>query len=276
MTRIGMMQGRLVPPVDNTIYHFPRETWDKEFALAAQAGINCIEWIYDVFGEDVNPLATDEGIERINSLARNNHVQILSLCANYFMEKLLIRVSPTDLEKHVNAFYWLLRQSKKIGVKRIILPFLDASRIETEQEFKEVASLLKRVVPVAEETGIAILLESSLEPQRLAELLSGLPTETFQVNYDTGNSTSLGYDPRVEFKAYGARVGSIHIKDRLLGNGTVPLGTGNTDFKVISGQLKEIGYSGDFVLEAARGTSGDELAWAEKNRAFIIKNFLDD
>ena len=111
MTKIGMMQGRLVPPVDDTIFHFPRETWDKEFALAAQAGIDCIEWIYDVFAEDVNPLKTNEGIDRINSLARKNNVETPSLCANYFMEKLLIRVSPTELEANLNALYWLLRQS---------------------------------------------------------------------------------------------------------------------------------------------------------------------
>jgi L-ribulose-5-phosphate 3-epimerase len=274
MTKIGMMQGRLVPPVDNTIFHFPRDTWDKEFALAEQAGIDCIEWIYDVFAQDVNPLNTDEGIDRINTLARENNVQTPSLCANYFMEKLLIRVSPPELEENVNALYWLLRQSVKIGVKRMVLPFLDASRIETEQEFQDVKTLMKRITPVAEETGIAILLECSLEPQKLADLISGLSPAYFQVNYDTGNSTSLGYDPQVEFKAYGHRIGGVHVKDRLLGNGTVPLGTGNTDFALTSKLLKEVEFQGNFVLEAARGNSGDELAWARKNRAFIEDNFM--
>ena len=36
-----------------------------------------------------------------------------------------------------------------------------------------------------------------------------------KVNYDSGNSASLGYDPTDEFAAYGERVGSVHIKDRV-------------------------------------------------------------
>jgi len=59
MTHIGIMQGRLVPPTDNRIQCFPRERWADEFALAAKAGLDCIEWIYDLYGADVNPLATD-------------------------------------------------------------------------------------------------------------------------------------------------------------------------------------------------------------------------
>ncbi|MGB8212848.1 MAG: sugar phosphate isomerase/epimerase family protein [Anaerolineales bacterium] len=268
MARIGMMQGRLLPPVDNTIFHFPRKDWAKEFELAARAQIDCIEWIYDVYGADVNPLATDEGIQRIKDLARQNNVQVLSLCANYFMENLLVRVNSSELEQHINALFWLLKQSQKIGIKRVILPFLDASRIETEAELKSVVNVLNRVVPVADQAGIDILLESSLEPLRLAAFLAELPSQV-KINYDTGNSASLGYDPREEFKAYGPRIGSVHVKDRLRGDGTVPLGTGNADFKIISDGLKGISYAGDFVLEAARGTSGDELAWAKRNREFI-------
>ena len=61
MTHIGIMQGRLVPPTDDRIQCFPRERWADEFELAAQAGLDCIEWIYDLYGADVNPLATEFG-----------------------------------------------------------------------------------------------------------------------------------------------------------------------------------------------------------------------
>ncbi len=67
MTHIGIMQGRLVPPTDNRIQCFPRERWADEFALASQAGLDCIEWIYDLYGADVNPLATDAGVEKLKA-----------------------------------------------------------------------------------------------------------------------------------------------------------------------------------------------------------------
>jgi Sugar phosphate isomerases/epimerases len=90
-----------------------------------------------------------------------------------------------------------------------------------------------------------------------------------KVNYDSGNSASLGYDPADEFAAYGTRVGSVHIKDRVNGGGTVPLGSGNTNFKSLFECLGELGYSGDFVLQVARGASGDEVAWARSNCDYV-------
>ena len=91
-----------------------------------------------------------------------------------------------------------------------------------------------------------------------------------KVNYDSGNSASLGYDPIDEFAAYGVRVGSVHIKDRVRGGGTVPLGSGDASFRALFECLAALGYSGDFVLQVARGTDGDEVSWSRKNREYVI------
>jgi hexulose-6-phosphate isomerase len=86
-----------------------------------------------------------------------------------------------------------------------------------------------------------------------------------RVNYDTGNSCSLGYDPREEIAAYGARLGSVHIKDRGHGSGTVALGTGDTDFETIFVELSRLRYQGSFILQAARGQTGGECAHFRRN-----------
>ncbi|MBE3117822.1 MAG: sugar phosphate isomerase/epimerase [Candidatus Atribacteria bacterium] len=270
MTLIGIMQGRLVPQVDNTIYHFPRDIWAEEFALAAQANLDCIEWIYDLYGADVNPLSTDDGIEQIKMLSKQHNVQILSLCANCFMEKPLVRASTSELKERLEMMSWLLHRCQLVGINRIVLPFLDASRIDADAEFESVITVLKQVMKMAEETGVAIHLETSLVPSRFAELLAKLPSPMIKVNYDLGNSASLGYNPQDEFAAYGMRIGSVHVKDRIRGGGTVSLGTGDANFEVLSDRLKAIGYKGDFILEAARGTSGDEVPWAKRNREFML------
>jgi len=273
MTHIGIMQGRLVPPTDNRIQCFPRERWADEFALASQAGLDCIEWIYDLYGADVNPLATDAGVEKIKHLARRYGIKILSICADYFMDKPLVRASPAELDDRLNTFSWLMERGRLIGVKRIVIPFVDASRIDTQAEFDEVVALLEGLLPEAGKTGIEIHLETSLNPARFAELLARLPHPLIKANYDSGNSSSLGYAPRDEFAAYGERVGSVHIKDRILGGSTVPLGTGDADFSALSKCLSEVAYSGDFILQVARGTSGDEMAWAKQNRFFVLEHF---
>jgi L-ribulose-5-phosphate 3-epimerase len=276
MTHIGTMQGRLIPPTDNRIQCFPRERWADEFALAHQAGLDCIEWIYDLYGADVNPLATDAGVKKIRDFSHHYEVKILSICADYFMDKPLVRASQAELDDRLNTFYWLLERGRLIGINRMVIPFVDASRIDTQAEIDEVVALLQSLLQKVEKTGIEIHLETSLNPSRFAELLARLPHPLLKANYDSGNSSSLGYAPRDEFAAYGNRVGSVHIKDRLRGASTVPLGKGDADFPALAESLRKVAYGGDFILQVARGTSGDEVAWARQNRDFVLKHIVQN
>jgi hexulose-6-phosphate isomerase len=92
-----------------------------------------------------------------------------------------------------------------------------------------------------------------------------------KVNYDSGNSASLGYAVKEEFAAYGKAVGSIHIKDRKRGASTVPLGTGAAELTGLAECVREAQYKGDFTLQVARGTAGEEVAWAKQNLAYTKK-----
>jgi len=274
MTRIGIMQGRLVPPTDNRFQCFPRQNWAGEFELGAKAGINCIEWIYDFYGADVNPIATDAGIAQMKALTEKTGVQVLSICADYFMERPLVRATAGELAERLAMFDWLLGRGHLLGVNRMVVPFVDASRIDTDAEFEGVVETLRRILPMAEKTNIEIHLETSLPPARFASLLERLPHPLLKANYDSGNSSSLGYKPREEFAAYGKRVGSVHIKDRLRGGGTVAPGTGDADFPALAESLKSINYAGDFILQVARAVPGDEVNWIQQNREFALKRFV--
>ena len=276
MTHIGIIQGRLVPPTENRIQCFPRECWADEFELASLAGLDCIEWIYDLYGADVNPLAMDAGVEKLLDLTRLHNVRILSMCADYFMDKPLVRASQAELDDRLKTLFWLMERGRLLGINRMVIPFVDASRIENRDELDGVVKVLQRVLLAAEKMGIEIHLETSLDPAGFAELLARLPHPLLKVNYDSGNSASLGYAPRDEFSAYGKRVGSVHIKDRRLGASTVPLGTGDTDFPALAESLRKVAYKGDFILQVARGTSGDEVAWTKQNREFVLKNFCNN
>jgi L-ribulose-5-phosphate 3-epimerase len=275
VTRLGIMQGRLVPPEDGRFQSFPRQRWADEFPLAARAGLDCIEWIYDEYGADANPIATDAGIEAMRKLTDTTGVRVVSLCADYFMDRPLVRVEGAELMERVKVLDWLIGRAGRLGIERIVLPFVDASRVGTPAELEQVATILGRAAGRAETAGVELHVESSLDPLTFAELLGRLPTESVKVNYDTGNSASLGYDPREEFRAYGARVGSIHVKDRKLGGGTVPLGTGDTDLAAVFDCLRRLDYSGDIMLQVARGTPGSEVAWAAANRAVVLDLLVD-
>jgi hexulose-6-phosphate isomerase len=267
---IAIMQGRLVPPVDGRIQSFPRSHWRDEFGLAAAAGLDAIEWIYDADGEDMNPIATNDGLAEIVALSSSQKVGVRSLCADWFMDHPLLRAPADEVEKRAERLAWLIRRCSQIGVGRVVLPFVDASRIDSDAEIDDVVAVLRTITPVLDDARVEVHLETSLTPARFADLLDRVSHVKVRVNYDSGNSASLGYQPAEEFEAYGTQVGSVHIKDRVLGGSTVPLGTGDTDFRSLFECLGKVGYLGDFVLQVARGTPGDEVGWARKNREFVV------
>jgi L-ribulose-5-phosphate 3-epimerase len=274
MARIGIMQGRLVPPEGGRVQCFPRETWPQEFELAALAGLDCVEWVYDLHGADANPIATDDGVDKVRHLSERYGIPVRSMCADYFMDRPLLRASASEMDERLGMLEWLLGRGHVLGISRVVVPFVDVSSIETDAERDVVCEALEKVLPAAERHGIEIHLETSLSPVRFAEMLARLPHPLVKVNYDSGNSSSLGYDPRDEFAAYGNRIGSVHIKDRVLGGGTVPLGAGDADFKALAECLKGTGYAGDLILQVARGTSGDEVNWARQNREYVVRRGL--
>ena len=243
MNPIGVMQGRLAPPIDGRFQCFPLPHWQEEFPRAAEAELQFIEWIYDLYSESSNPIASDAGIELMRQRSKASRVAVRSMCADYFMDRPLLRVTPAERAMQIDKLGWLLGRCQQVGIQRVVLPFVDASRIEGNKDFDDVVASLHAILPRCEATGVEIHLETSLPPQRFAELLAAVDHARVKVNYDSGNSASLGFDVREEFAAYGPRVGSVHIKDRVRGGGTVPLGTGNADFTALRDCLDTAHYT---------------------------------
>ena len=72
-----------------------------------------------------------------------------------------------------------------------------------------------------------IVFESDYTPIKLKNFIDQLSPESFGINYDIGNSASMGFDPIEEIETYGQRILNVHIKDRLFNGATVPLGSGD-------------------------------------------------
>ncbi len=259
------MQGRLVAPEGGRFQSFPRERWRDEFALAAAAGLETIEWIYDAYGEDVNPIGTESGAREIERLALLHGVSIESVCADWFMDFPLLGARSEQTRERWLRLDWLMRRCAPLNIDRIVLPFVDASAIGGMDDAAVVAAGINSLSPLIESTGVELHLETSLSPTQFDALLALCPHPGVKVNYDSGNSASLGYRPLEEFTAYGARVGSVHLKDRRRSAGTVPLGEGDADFGALFECLNAVKYHGNFILQVARGTDGEELAWTRRN-----------
>ena len=269
MTRqLGLMQGRLSPPWRGRFQAFPADTWRSEFAAAAACGLQRIEWIVDDPDWETNPLLHEEGRLEIARLASESGVQVRSACADLFMPNPL-HSCPDDLLARRAA--WLERiidAAGAAGLEHVDVPFVDASAIRDDRAFETTAAVLRLAALRAADAGLKLCLETALEPARFRVLLEAIGHPSVGANHDIGNSASLGYAPADEFRAIGPWVSCVHIKDRRRGGGTVPLGTGDADFPAAFEALQRAGYAGHFILQAARGESGDELEWTRANAAF--------
>jgi L-ribulose-5-phosphate 3-epimerase len=272
-TAIGIMQGRLSPPEGGRFQSFLRNSWREEIRRAREAGVGYIEWIYDEYGASANPIRTEEGIAELNALKFQSRIFTPAICADWLMDFPLVRCTEEERCHREHVLHDLLRRATQIEASRVVLPFVDASSIRTEDEETTVIGVLERALPIAEETGVEMHLEADFGPAAFARFLAAIPHPMIKVNYDTGNSSGLGYIASQEVAAYGHRIGSIHIKDReRKPDGSVvtrPLGEGSADFDDVFASIRSINYSGGFTLQVARGENGDEVNWIKRQMEFV-------
>ena len=250
------MQGRLSPIVDGKIQSFPWKFWRNEFQDAKKIGLKLMEWTIDYENFYSNPLMTYDGRNEIINLSLENNVKIPSLTADCFMQFPFWKASnnQTNLQ---NDFLNLVDASSKIGIKFIILPLVDNGSLLTERDGKYLYDFLNDHTAHFKNSNIEILFESDFSPKKLRNFISKFNNNYFGINYDIGNSASLGFSIEEEFKYYGKYIKNVHVKDRLLRGGTVPLGEGNADFKKVFLYLKKHNYLGNLILQTARAKNSN-------------------
>lgn len=263
---LGIIQGRLTPPVKDRIQAFPSGLWEKEFFSAKAIGLELIDWIVESENLQNNPLISQEGETRIKKIISETGVKIGAVCADFFMESPLIRCSGRELQDRYSVLELLVERLPRFGIKYLELPFVDNSAIHNDKEMKQLVQSVSPILETCNKTGVTLAFETSLPPKKMLNLLMDFNHPAAKANYDMGNSASLGYDPRKELTLYGDKVATVHIKDRVLHGGTVPLGSGNTDFTVCFDMLHSVGYGGPLILQAARGN--EEIEWTKRNIAF--------
>jgi L-ribulose-5-phosphate 3-epimerase len=269
----GIMQGRLVPPENGRFQSFPRNAWREEFSRARTIGLDYIEWIHDHYGLGANPIFTSEGLAEFDALKREYSIATPALCSDWFMDFPLIRCTNCELRFRERHLQDLIPVAARIGAKRIVLPFVDQSKIVTEGEKRQVIEVLNRALPIARKHHVELHLEADLNPADFAAFMARIPHSNLKITWDSGNSSGLGYIATEEFAAYGDRIGSIHIKDRLKNSEgdveTRPLGAGSADFDDIFSAIHNIGYAGGLTLQVARGTANEEVNFIEAQLSFI-------
>ena len=208
-----------------------------------------MEWTLDDHNLEVNPFLTAIGQKRIKSLSDKFGVSIKSVTGDCFMQKPFWKYGEDEQSRLMKKFEKICDACFAQEVVNIVVPLVDDGALETLEQENKLKDVLSGYVRYLEERNLYILFESDFSPSRLRDFIEDFPESCFGINYDLGNSASLGLDPVEEFALYGNNKMS-HKGSSFRDNS--PLGSGNADLDLVfRNWLKHYAV---FIMQTARLT----------------------
>ncbi len=266
----GIVQGRLTQSPPDRLQWFPQEQWENEFPLAHTLGVSYVELISEVQHNPNNPLWSDDGIAKINSLVAHNELTNHALCNGFVVEHSLPG-NPAILQQNID----LIERGRLLGMGKFILPLFDASELTVEKT-KDYLGPVRDIADEAHKAGMITCLETILTGAELIDFLDTVDRPYVQGVYDTGNRVAFGHDLPGDIRLLGERIAHVHIKDKNKNNQNVLLGTGLVNFSEVFMAFRDIGYDGPYTFETQRGS--DPLRTAQFNMNlvnFFVDNSID-
>ena len=257
------MQGRLSKITEHGYQAFPEASWEQEFHLAQSLGLDHIEWVVDTATIESNELISDP--LAVKKVINETGVSVISICADFLMD-VDLRIDGVILE----TLLALSKSMVAIGADIMVVPCVDQSSLRSKEAMQKFVEMNKVLSSISQDFGIQMSIEADLPPTEFRDAIAPLKPSQFGVNYDIGNSAYLGYHPAAELASYGERINLIHIKDRLRGGASVPLGEGDAGVIDTISLISASGYSGPYTMQAYRDDDGLEmfvaqLSWLRAN-----------
>jgi hexulose-6-phosphate isomerase len=231
-----------------------------------------MEWTIDSHNFLQNPLVVFEKQLEILDLCKTNSMYIPSVTCDYFMENPPWQMDPNQLSYDIKL---IIDSMSNVGSKILVIPLVDNSSLKNLSNILVIKDFFIKLIPELDKAKVVIAFESDFAPNKLLEFIGLFEKKYFGINYDIGNSASLGLNPTDEFKAYGSRIINVHVKDRKLGGITVPLGEGDVDFPEVFYLLHKTDYKGNFILQTARSKEGKHEEVLVKYKK-LVENWWKD
>ena len=246
--KIGIIQGRLLPPVDGFIQEFPTHTWRQEFSMLTHIGLDHIEFIVTKksFSDFLN-LPLLDFVDKISSICCDNIIDS-DFHKMSFLKSQLVPICNV---------------ASKFGIVNINIPLLEDSSltIDNFDEFSENILSLSSDFPNLK---FNFELESSLETSLSLVNLS----DRFKFVYDTGNLNFIGVNHCDYLNGIIHKISNVHLKDRDSKGSHFP-NEGSTDFKSIFEILYMKNYDGYFTIQTKRGGYGNEMDTISKHSDYF-------
>jgi len=269
---VAVMQGRCIPDENGLIQSFPRVGWKSEFPILNELGIKNLEWTIDFTGIDLNPLLDQKFDKQISELCHEYGVAINTVTADNLMQAPLHKKANGNKTPIQNILDFLIRLEEK-NIKIVVWPLVDQGNLCGKDEFNNFCSLFMPIKQFLSTASIMIAFETDLSPKNNQTLIEKLASGNVGINLDIGNSASYGNSISEEFRLNGGEIIHCHIKDRIRGGGTVPLGEGGVDWPQIKNELEK--YEGYLItLQTARTGIGQEVKDLQNYLSFLHQNSI--
>lgn len=160
-----------------------------------------------------------------------------------------------------------LRDAKAVGADSVLLvpgKVTDPNKENHDQVWERSIAEIRKVLPVAEELGIKILIENvgngfCTNPELMAKYIDEIHHPLVAVHFDIGNHISVS-PPAHWIRVLGKRIHKLDVKDRGKDRKSAKIGDGLAGWADVRQALVELGYRG---WAAAEVNGGDRTELAD-------------
>ena len=239
-------------------------SWKEKMQTAKAAGFDYIEISIDESDERLARLDwSDEEIEEIRSYMEETGIVIPTMCLSGHRRFPFGSKDEATREKAFEIMEKGIILAQKLGVRCIQLATYDVYYEESDEETKRrFLDGMKKSVEMASRAGVILAMEIMDTPfvgtiLRAMHYIKEIPSPYFKIYPDMGNLTQFSNDVESEFELGIAQTAAIHVKETKPGVfKNVPFGEGTVRFTDIFKKLKELNYTGMFLIEM----------WADNSR----------
>lgn len=226
----------------------PNYDWKDIFSMAKDLGFDGIEVRHIREDEAYSPFSPErceKTAEKLNKLK----IEIPCLATGG-----CVKLPNWDENKAEIISY--IKVAEKVGAPYVrILADLDAAP-DGEVDDKLIVSRIKELVPIAEECGVTMLVETNgvyADTSRLASLLCDIASDNVAALWDIHHPYRFfGEKPETTLTNLGAFIKHVHVKDSVNDGGNIVykiMGEGDIPIDDIMFALRSINYEGYITLE---------------------------
>jgi hexulose-6-phosphate isomerase len=183
--------------------------------------------------------------------------------------------NPATRATTVESLKRSLGEAKTCGASSVLLvPGVVSREIAYEDAYTRSMAEIKKVVPFAEQLGVAIAIENVwnkflLSPLEAAAFVDAFKSPAVRWHFDVGNVVDYGW-PEQWIRTLGSRIAKVHLKEfsRKLRDEKGPtagfqtdLMAGDVDWPAVMAALNAAGYAGWVIAEQYRPPNLADAEW---------------